>query len=322
LDDRVVVLGATGYVGRAVVDALRVTGRPVVMVARRPPASVPSATVFIGCDAGDARQLAIVVGPERAVVNAMGGTPSAMVEGARNLAAVVKNGAKARIVHVSSLAVFGQLTGTFDETTEPVPIRRHTYGAGKLVCESVLRSVGAVVLRPGCIYGAGAPIWCDRIGRLLLARRLGWLGHGGGGWCNAVHVDDVAWSVVRALDVRLEKSGVHHVLAPERLSWNDYFRRFAVQLGIELPRIGRVQLQADILLVSPFLHLFHFAGDIITPTMARAFRCRALPVVGRPLLGPDEFRPLDDGLAEAAAMLQCRGMGDVVMPRLLASAMP
>jgi nucleoside-diphosphate-sugar epimerase len=323
LDDRVVVLGATGYVGRAVVDALHATGRPAVMVARRRPSAVPPGAAFVACDASDARQLALAVGEAGSVVNAMAGSPSAMVRGARNLAAIVEQGAGgARIVHVSSLAVFGQAIGTLDETTPPLPARRHAYAVGKLACEEILRRAAAIVVRPGCIYGAGAPIWCDRIGRLLLGGRLGWLGRGGQGWCNVVHVDDVARSIVRALDARLDDSDIHHVVAQERLSWNEYFGRFATQLGIALPRIGSARLQAEILLVSPFLHLCRGAADIVTPSMARAFRCPALPVARRPLLAPHEFHPLDDGLAEAAAALQRQRVGEVAPHRVFAAAAP
>jgi len=323
LDDRIVVLGATGFVGRAVVDVLHATGRAVVMVARRPPTCVRPWADFIACDAGDARQLAAVMGRAAVIVNAICGTPSEMARVASNLATIIRHGAGARVVHVSSLAVFGQATGTFDEATTPVPMRWHAYAAAKLACEDILRAIGAVVLRPGCIYGAGAPIWCERIGRLLLARRLGGLGRYGRGWCSVVHVDDVARSVLRALDARGDDGLIHHVIAPDRLSWNDYFGRFAMQLGIALPRIGRLQLQAEMLLVSPFVHLCCGAGarDIITPSMARAFRCRALPVAGRPLVAPHEFRSLDDGLAEAAAALKRPRVDNVASHRLFAAAM-
>ena len=324
MDDRVVVLGATGYVGRAVVDSMRAVGRTVVMVARRPPTGARPDADFIACDAGEESQLAAAIGQAAVVVNVMRGTPSKMVRCARNLAAIGEHGAGTRIVHVSSLAVFGQARGTLDEATTPARMRWHAYAAGKLACEDILCAAGAVILRPGCIYGAGAPIWCERIGRLLLARRLGWLGRDGRGWCNVVHVDDVARSVLRALDARDDDSGIHHVIAPDRLSWNDYFGRFAAQLGMALPRIGRLQLQAEMLLVSPFVHLCLGVGarDIITPSMARAFRCRALPIAGRPLVAPHEFRALDDGLAEAAAALRGRRVDDVASHRLFAAAMP
>jgi hypothetical protein len=132
----------------------------------------------------------------------------------------------------------------------------------------------------------------------------------------------VARSIVRALDARLDDSGIHHVLAPDRLSWNEYFGRFATKLGIALPRIGSARLQAEVLLVSPFVHLCRGAADIITPSMARAFRCRALPVTWHPLLAPHKFRPLDDVLAEAAEALQRQRVGEAVSHRLLAAVQP
>jgi nucleoside-diphosphate-sugar epimerase len=318
VDDRVAVLGATGFLGRALVPALLATGRKVTMVARRRPPVIPAGARFAACDTGDARALAEAVGQASQVVNAMTGTPANIVQTAKNLCAILgarsANEATVGLVHVSSLAVFGQATGALGETTIPVPARHHAYAVAKLRAEAILLNepaigAGCVVLRPGCILGAGAPIWSDRIGRLLLAERLGWLGREGRGRCSIVHVADVARAVVVALNSGRGNAGVHHLLAPEELSWNEFFSRYGAHLGVaSLPRIGRSQLMAESWVAAPLAKLLARRlgrdPDIITPSMRRLFRSQAVPICFRAKLLPSStFRGLEDGLAESARSL-------------------
>jgi nucleoside-diphosphate-sugar epimerase len=334
VDDRVAVLGATGFLGRVLVPALLATGRRVTMVARRRPSLIPTGANFVACDAGDANALADAVCDIAQIVNAVSGTPAIMVKTARNLCAILgrrsPNETAIGLVHVSSLAVFGQTTGILAEPTIPLPARHHPYGIAKLLAEAILLSepaisAGCVVLRPGCIYGAGSAVWSDRIGRLLLAKRLGWLGGEGRGRCTIVHVADVAKAIIVALDMGRDIAGMRHLLGPEELSWNDFFSRYGVQLGMPtLSHIGRAQLMAESLVAAPMAKLLASRGrrnpDIITPSMRRLFRSRAVPVsCGAGLLSASNFRVLEDGLAEAARSLFQR---DSIAPRLDSADVP
>jgi len=160
------------------------------------------------------------------------------------------------------------------------------------------------VIRPGCIYGPGAPVWVDGIGRLLLARRLGWLGRLGEGACLMIHVQDLAQAIIRTIGQSV--SGAYNIAAPDVLSWNDYFFRMASLIGaLPLRRIGMARLASEIwlggarrILAGP---IGGFMPDAVTPAMARAFRSQARIVsVRAPLLEADSFRSLRDGSAEAA----------------------
>ncbi len=318
--DRIVVLGATGYVGQILVPALVATGRRVTMMARRRPTCVPAMASFAACDATDRNALAEALNTADMVVNAVAGSPSTISRVGENLASILARRPGRRLVHVSSLAVFGQGTGVLCEATAPLSPAFHAYAAAKLRAEAALLAAPSLrrdcfILRPGCVYGVRAPVWSDRIGRLLLARRLGWLGSQARGWCSVVHVEDVVRAVLAALDADDGAVGVHHVVAPDSLTWNGFFARFGLHLGLcNMASIGPVRLAAETWLAAPFDRLRAKFGrpgsDVITPSMRRLFRRRAIVVQRRtPLLAPSSFRPLEAGLAEAAASLLQRQAG-------------
>jgi nucleoside-diphosphate-sugar epimerase len=314
MSEMIVVLGATGYVGQGLVPALVATGRRVILVARRRPTTVATGARFAVCDTTDRDALTAVLGAADLIVNAVAGSPSTIVRTAVNLVSVLARPPRRRLVHLSSLAVFGQGTGMLSEATVPLPPTFHAYAAAKLLAEAALLAASSLrpncfILRPGCIYGVGAPVWSDRIGRLLLAGRLGWLGPAARGWCPIVHVDDVVRAILAALESADHAAGVHHVIAAEALTWNRFFVRFGLHLGLsKVASIGPARLAAETWLVTPFDRLRarfgHAGGDVITPSMRRLFRRRAIVVQQRaPLLAPLSLRPLDAGLAEAAASL-------------------
>jgi hypothetical protein len=121
-----------------------------------------------------------------------------------------------------------------------------------------------------------------------------------------VHVTDVAAAIISALSAGAESAGIHHVVAPSTLTWNEYFRSFAVHLGLQsVAHITGPQLAAETWLAAPLAHaaarMCGSPADMITPSMRRLFRNRSLAASARPTLHPiDAFRSLDLGLADAA----------------------
>jgi nucleoside-diphosphate-sugar epimerase len=317
MGQRVAVLGGTGYVGQTLVPALVAAGHEVIVIARRAPTSLPQGAMFVACDACDRRALTPALADAEQIVNAVTGEPATIVQVARNLAecaSYVAGQNDIRFVQISSLAVFGQTSGMLDEATLPVPARQHRYAAAKLCAETILQADSQMagrcaILRPGCVYGEGAPVWTNRIGRLLLSGRLGSLGREGCGWCIVIHVADLANAVCAALSSGREMAGVHHLVAPDPVTWNEYFRRFGGHLGLRsLPCIGWPQLAAETWLATPFAHartrLRQPCPDVISTSMRRVFRNRGMPIHRRrALLQAAAFRALDNGLADAARPL-------------------
>jgi nucleoside-diphosphate-sugar epimerase len=270
---RIVVLGAAGFLGQRVMEAARRAGHAVTGVTRPASGSRPG---LVLADAADATALLRVADGADGVINAVSGSPRDIVRIADHLNALQRRDAIGRIVQVSSLSVYGQERGVMHEGIRPLPALGHRYAHAKCRAERLIggeepTASRSLIVRPGCLYGPGAPVWVDRLARLLRAQRLGWLGRRGEGACHLIHVDDLA-RMIGALPLR-EIGGP--ALAAE--TWIAGPARLAA---------ARVTGQPQ---------------DCVTPSMRRLFGARARIVsIRAPLADPRSFRSFRDGSAEAA----------------------
>lgn len=262
---RILVLGAEGFVGRRLTAAIG--------------ASDWASNVIEGtrCDERDRSQVAAALARSDGVVNAAHGGPAAIRAAAvllYDLAAALQ--IPPRIVHLSSMTVYGSAVGDVDETAE-LCADLGEYSAAQLAAE--LRAAtyaNCVVLRPGCEYGATCPEWSERIARLLFARRLGDLGAAGDGYCNLVYLDDLVDAVFAALRVPAIQGQSFNLAMPNPPTWNEYFTQFARALGaVPLRRIGRRRLQIETTLLAPPLRI----AEILA-------RTAHLPIRVPPVLSP------------------------------------
>lgn len=257
--ERVLVLGAGGFIGRRVIVALARSGWAEPVAAGRRPVRIAAApsVAAITVDASDPQRLGSALEGMAAVVNCVGGEdPEGMARVARTLfetAAGMR--APPRIVYLSSLAVYGSAAREVEETSA-FGADLDPYGAAKVQAERLAGGYErAVVLRPGIVYGPESPWWSDRIARLLLARRLGDLGAAGQGVCNLVHVGDVAAAVLESLRRPVERR-TFNLAAPSPPTWNEYFGLYGAALGVHpLPRVSPARLAWELRLVGPGLKL-------------------------------------------------------------------
>jgi nucleoside-diphosphate-sugar epimerase len=144
--------------------------------------------------------------------------------------------AGARVVHVSSLAVYDlPRQGEVDERSPQAP-PGDPYSDNKLAGERLALSTGArlgvpvTVLQPTVVYGPRATVHASEIleemrtGQLVLV-------NGGTGICNAVYVDDVVTALLLAA---VRDAGVGErilVSGPEHPTWAEFFGAFERMLG-------------------------------------------------------------------------------------------
>jgi nucleoside-diphosphate-sugar epimerase len=255
---RVLVLGGSGYIGSRLCDRLEATSWATPIRA----SSRHVAGNGVRVDTTDMASLVHALHDVDAVVNCVAGNRRAISEGAKALAlACIETGCP-RIVHLSSMSVYGPREGAVrdDAATDP---SLGWYARAKCEAEHCMTAFAraggtAIVLRPGCVWGPGSQLWVGRIARYLNARRLGDLGAAGDGWSNLVHVDNVCDAIEAALQLPESPGRVraYNLAAPDSPRWNEYFVDLALAIGATpVRRISQLQLRLDAWLGGPPLKI-------------------------------------------------------------------
>ena len=216
------------------------------------------------CDATDSVALTRALRGVSYAVNCVLGDQQAMLAVTRNLCAAATQVKLRRIVHISSMAVYGGMNGTVDEAAVLQPATR--YAHAKAACEGVVQeftSAGgdAVILRPACVYGPGGEQWVGRICRWLCAGRVGLLGELGEGTCNLTFSEDLAFAVVAALTSAKVSGQTFNIANSEPSTWNQYFLRLGHELGVRVPRVSRSRINLEAMLLAPPLQIAKLVGQ-------------------------------------------------------------
>jgi dTDP-4-dehydrorhamnose reductase len=134
-------------------------------------------------------------------------------DGAANVAAAAVS-VGARLVHLSSDAVFSGLADRYDETCLPDPIV--PYGAAKAAAETAVKGLdpGAVIVRTSLIIGNGSSVH-ERYVHGLASGALSGVLFTDDVRC-PVHVEDLAAALLELAGSSY--TGVHHVAGPDAVS--------------------------------------------------------------------------------------------------------
>ncbi len=204
---QVLVTGATGFLGGALASRLAQDGVLVKALARRPERAgfirqQPNITIVEG-DITDVERMKEVMQNCSIVFHvaaALGGNLEKQrrvnVDGTRNIMLAAAEANVERVVHVSSIAVYGyhyagDITEEFVQRPGRVP-----YNLTKSQAEAVVRDVGAQygvpygIIRPGMIYGPRSNGWTTTMFKLGKRKPTPFLGDGHG-HTHPIHVDDV-----------------------------------------------------------------------------------------------------------------------------------
>ncbi|MFQ5864008.1 MAG: NAD-dependent epimerase/dehydratase family protein [bacterium] len=142
-----------------------------------------------------------------------------------------------RLVHLSSIAVYEPLKdGELDETEKSLPSGL-TYTDTKIeIEEEIFRKIvgqglKAVILQPTIVYGPFSPWTITPVQQLLSGRVI--LPDEGKGLCNAVYVDDVCEAMILSTS---QDGGVGErflISGAEPVSWGDFFGAYETILGVK-----------------------------------------------------------------------------------------
>ena len=226
---KVLVTGAGGFLGRAVVQRLRADGHAVRGFVRRD----PGADDVVG-DLGDPAAVDRAVAGVDVVIHAGAATTGAWpeheratVRGTQHVLAACAQHAVAQLVHISSLSVIDWVgsaeRGPVDERAplEPRADERGAYTRAKLAAERLVTAatVPRVILRPGQIFGGGIPLVTGAVARRVAGR---WLVLGDGRLeLPLVYLDDVVDAIALAIAKRLTHGEIIQLVDPAHLTQRD-----------------------------------------------------------------------------------------------------
>ncbi len=242
---RTLVTGASGLLGRALLDRLRGKGESVrVLVRRRSPEleGLPGVQVVYG-DLGDTEAVDRAIAGVQLVYH-LGATmrgrgwadfEAGTVCGTSNVVHSCLRHKVERLVHVSSVTVLDYAAqsphAVVDESAplEPYPEKRGSYTRAKVLAERIVveasreRGLQAVVVRPGQIFGPG----CESVspyGAMTLAGR--WIAIGSGRLkLPLVHVNDVVEGLLAAATRPHVCGSIFHLVDSTPVTQRDYITR-------------------------------------------------------------------------------------------------
>lgn len=242
---RVLVTGADGFVGRALLPALTKAGHAARAAVRVPRADSAPDAVAIGDIGPETDWTAALDGIEAVIhlaarVHVMRETATdpldqfrrVNVEGTRRLATAAAAGVR-RFVFVSSVKVNGEETAERPFTEADIPLPEDPYGISKWEAEQILGGTASgmetVVLRPPLVYGPG--VKGNFLSLLKLCNR-GWplpLGAIGNAR-SLIYVGNLADALVRAVDHPAAAGETFLVSDGEAVSVPELVRRIAAAL--------------------------------------------------------------------------------------------
>ena len=248
---KILVTGATGFLGRRIVHQLVEQGFAVCALVRKTSRiqglHLPGVEFVFG-DVTDLGSLQLAFADVDCVIHAAAGTSGSeeqmrlvTIEGTRNILDLCRRSAGCKLVYISSCSVYGIADysddAVLDEqaSLEQHPERRGAYSLTKLEAEKLVTDaveqgdITATVLRPGTIYGPGGENYTPMVG-FSLKNKLFVVIDRKGFVLPLVYVDNLVDAIILAMTADNSSGQVYHVVDDERIDKKTYMDGFIRKL--------------------------------------------------------------------------------------------
>ena len=247
----VLVTGASGFLGRRIVEMLVERGIPIRALVRKTSRvdhlCLPGVTLVYG-DVIDVHSLAAAFNGIDYVVHAAAGNKGTdeeirqvTVEGTRNILDCCALNSIRKLVYISSCSVYGvadyEEGSIIDENAslERFPKRRGVYSFAKLEAEQLVaayiasKKVPVVCLRPGTIYGSGGENYSPMVGFSFRNKVFVVIGNGRM-VLPLVYIDNLVEAILIAMAEEKSTGQVYNVVDPQQVNKKQYMEEFICQL--------------------------------------------------------------------------------------------
>ena len=224
-DGKILVLGASGQLGRSILERLAATGRPAIALCRRPPSDIAFGAQWLAHDLDEPLDLTSL----------------------RPMAAIHATGAWLLPAHLASLRTAGVRRLICFSSTSLLAKADSTSAAEREVAGRLAAAEAAVaaceipwtVLRPTLIYGRGLDRNVSAAARFIRRWRFFPLAGPGLGMRQPVHADDLAEAAVRLIDDRANLRRSFNLGGSENLAYRAMIERIFQALKLP-PRFLRL----------------------------------------------------------------------------------
>lgn len=275
---RVLVTGGTGFIGGHLVGRLVSDQRAVVRVLVRDFSRAPLVGRFpvelVGGDVTNADDVMRAADGCNIIFHCAYGNHGAdhdrratNVAGAHNVVnAAVARGVR-RLVHVSTVSVYGDFRGPELNERAPREFTGAPYGDSKLAAERLVlqaraeQGLEAVVVQPTIVYGPFGSTWTRNVIEQLRSSRVIAV-NGGTGTCNAVYVDDVVTALVLAATVKGAAGEPYLITGADYPTWRTFYETFERMLNVH-DRVTSLPLEAVLALHEQRARAKRLKGELI-----------------------------------------------------------
>jgi nucleoside-diphosphate-sugar epimerase len=318
--ERVLVTGAAGFIGRALVERFRSLGsevRGLDLIETEDESHLGADLTEPGNWQGHAEGCDLVVHTAAVVgmYSSREGYWETNVAATRHaLDAAIAAGAK-RFVHLSSIVVFGfDFEGEVDERSPVRPNGVH-YVDTKIASEQVVLEAHAegeipcTIVRPGDVYGPGSRPWTTEPVRLLKSKQL-ILPDGGTGLHSPVYVDDLVDGIVRAAATTEAEGRIFILTGAEKPTIGEFIGHYCRMLGIDRPRTAPTRVVREVARAMDLAAKVRGRRSEATPAAIDYFTRRGSYSIARAreVLGYEPAHDLEAGMKKTGEWLRAEGL--------------
>lgn len=171
------------------------------------------------------------------VVHCAAGTKETIVSGTENILSVAKELGVKKIVHISTVDVYGNVSGEVDESC-PLQSKGTDYSSWKIEAEKICqrfidKGFPITILRPAIIYGPYSTLWTLRFAERLKTGHLANLGEKGDGKCNLIYINDLVDAIFKVIPNNGSDNREYNIVGDDIITWNEYFEKLANEMGID-----------------------------------------------------------------------------------------